>query len=211
MRGDYVRFLKAQYKKWNCNRVVMLGDLVDWASISYHPKAPSLRDSELEYERALAQVKTIYRAFPKVDWLIGNHDALSERQALDANLPMAIFLKYKQMWGVDGWKVHPRYHSIVIDDVIYQHGDKGRYGKINAGFLNAQDEHRSVVQGHLHAQLGVNYFANQHNRIFGMQVGCGVDASHAAAAYGKRYNQKPINGCGVVLKGVTAITIPMNL
>ena len=52
MRPDYVPFLQKIHAKYRCNRVVHIGDLVDWASISYHPKAPSLKNSEEEFERA---------------------------------------------------------------------------------------------------------------------------------------------------------------
>jgi hypothetical protein len=44
-----------------------------------------------------------------------------------------------------------------------------------------------------------------------MQVGCGVDHDKEAMAYGKKYNSKPILGCGVVIDGVTAICEPMLL
>ena len=80
-----------------------------------------------------------------------------------------------------------------------------------AALKNAKDESRSVVQGHLHAQAGVWYSANQRDRIFGLQVGCGVDHSLEAQAYGKKYNSKPIIGCGVVEGGKMATFVPMEL
>ncbi len=36
----------------------------------------------------------------------------------------------------------------------------------------------------------------------GMQVGAGVDADSAAMDYGKKFLDKPIMGCGVVIKGM---------
>ena len=87
MKIGYVDFLKRIADRYSINRVIHIGDLVDWASISYHEKSPSLRNASLEYRKALKQVATLARAFPKVDWLIGNHDALTERQAVTAGLP----------------------------------------------------------------------------------------------------------------------------
>jgi len=211
MLPEYIPFLKKMYKRHNCNKVVHIGDLVDWCAMSYHPKDPSLMNSRAEYAAAKKQVKRLYRAFPKATWLIGNHDCLPGRRAADIGLPNEVMRDYKELWGLDGWEVVPRYGNKIIDGVIYQHGDRGRSGQINGALLNAQEEHCSVVQGHLHAQMCVNYFANTKTRTFGMQVGCGVDHKRAAMDYGKKYNKKPLLGCGIVLNGVTAIVEPMKL
>jgi len=211
MRSDYVAFLKRVYEKYQCNRVVHIGDLVDWASISYHPKAPSLKNSEEEFDRAYRQVQKIKAAFPKVDWLIGNHDSLTERKAADLDLPLSVLKGYRELWDLPGWNVIPRYGSVEIDGALYQHGDRGKGGQINSAYLNAMEEHRPVIQGHFHGQAGAMYFANQQTRLFGMQVGCGIDHEKAAMAYGHKFNRKPILGCGVVLGGHTAIFEPMKL
>ncbi len=118
----YVDFLKRVANDYAVNRVVHIGDLVDWASISYHEKHPSLRNPSDEYARARKQVATLAHAFPKADWLIGNHDALTERQAITAGLPKEVLREYADLWGV-GWNVHPRFAKLVIDGVIYSHGD----------------------------------------------------------------------------------------
>jgi len=211
MHKDYVPFLKRIYKKHKCNKVVHIGDLVDWASMSYHPKDPSLMDSRKEFLEAKRQVQKLYRAFPEATWLIGNHDCLPSRKASDIGLPMDVMRDYQALWGVDNWEVIERYGNKIIDGVLYQHGDRGKGGQISSAYLNAQDEHRSVVQGHFHAQMNVLYFANTKTRIFGMQTGGGVDHKRAAMNYGKKYNKKPLMGCGVVLDGVTAIVEPMKL
>ena len=211
MKRGYVQFLQRMQDKHDCSKVVHIGDLVDWASISYHPKAPSLRNSEREFERARTQVAQIAGAFPRATWLIGNHDSLTERKATDLELPLSVLKSYKELWDVPNWAVVPRYDHVVIDGVIYQHGDRGRGGQLNAAYLNAMDEHRSVVQGHFHAQMGVMYYANQSTRVFGLQAGCGVDHHVEAMQYGKKYNRKPMLGCGIVRGGHTALIEPMKL
>ena len=211
MRSDYLPFLKRVYKKYKCDRVVHIGDLVDWAAISYHPKDTRLMNSKKEFRDAKKQVARIYKTFPDCTWLIGNHDALPGRKASDVGLPDDILMDYESLWEVWGWEIVHRYDQIEIDGVLYQHGDRGRSGQINGAFLNAQEEHKSVVQGHLHAQMAVNYFANNRTRLFGMQVGSGCDSSRLAQQYGKKYNKKPLLGCGVVLNGVKAIVEPMKL
>ena len=209
MHPGYPDFLHSIFDQWQCDRIIHIGDLVDWASINYHPKAPSLKNSELEFEQAMKQVQILYSLFPNVDWLIGNHDALSERQALDVGLPKLVLKDYTKLWRVDNWKAYPRYADLFVDGVIYRHGDKGRGGLMPA-FFNAQSEFRSCVQGHYHSSAGVMYGANQKCRYFGLQVGCGVDIKKAAMEYGVKYAKRPVLGCGVVIDG-TPMFEPMEL
>ena len=163
-----------------------------------------------EFKQAWKQVRQVHKAFPKVEFLIGNHDALPARKAKLIGLPQEAIYDFKDLWKLKGWKVHPRYAKIYIDGVQYRHGDSGK-GGLMAAHKNAQAEFCSVVQGHLHSQAGVVYHANEQSIVFGMQTGCLVVHDHPAMAYGKVYSNKPILGCGVVLGGTTAIFEPMNL
>lgn len=206
MRRGYVDFLKRVADRWTINRVVHIGDLVDWSSISFHEKSPGLSNATREYEKAKRQVASLARAFPNADWLIGNHDALTERQAITAGLPPQLLRDYQDMWGID-WRVHPRFSKLQIDGVIYSHGDSGRGGQ-DAAFRQARDNFRSTVIGHFHGQAGVRWWANPEFRIFGMSVGCGIDHSKLQFEYGRKIAAKPMLGCGVVIDGRRAIFEP---
>lgn len=210
MHSGYIRFLKKIEKKHQCNRVVHIGDLVDWSAISYHEKDPAMPSAGEEYSRAWRQVRQLHKAFPRVDILIGNHDCLPSRKAQTIGLPEEVLKDFKSLWQLDGWTVHPRFTDLVIDGVIYRHGDKGKGGQV-AAHKNAQAEFSSLVQGHLHAQASVVYHANKEDCVFGMQVGCGVDHSHPAMNYGRMYAAKPIVGCGVVYSSKLAMFEPMYL
>ncbi|MFQ5735100.1 MAG: metallophosphoesterase [Planctomycetaceae bacterium] len=206
MRRGYIDFLKRVADAYAVNRIVHIGDLVDWSSISYHEKSPGLNNATSEYGRAKKQVASLVRAFPKADWLIGNHDALTERQAITAGLPPQLLRDYGDMWDV-GWTVHPRFSKLIIDGVIYAHGDSGRGGQ-DAAFRQAKDNFRSTVIGHLHAQAGVKWWANPEFRVFGMSVGCGIDVARLQFEYGRKIAAKPILGCGVVIDGRKAYFEP---
>jgi hypothetical protein len=206
MRTGYVDFLKRLADRYAITRVVHIGDLVDWASISYHEKHPVLRNPTLEYKRALKQVSMLSKAFPKADWLIGNHDALTERQLVTAGLPPELLRSQNDIWQI-GWKVHKRFEKLEIDGVVYSHGDSGR-GGIDAARLQSQDNFRSTVIGHFHGQAGVKWFANNDSRVFGLSVGCGIDADALAFEYGRKFARKPLLGCGVVLNGKQAYFEP---
>lgn len=210
MHNKYVPFLKKIHKKHGCGRVVCIGDLVDWNSISFHDSEAFMPNPVDEFKQAQKQVRALHKAFPVADMLIGNHDSLPSRQASKLGLPEEVMRDFDKLWGLTGWTIHPRYHDLIIDDVIYRHGDKGKGGAM-AAYKNAVAEFRSVVQGHLHAQAGVVYHANGGDCVFGMQVGCGVDHNHPAMNYGRVYAAKPILGCGVVYSSKVAYFEPLFL
>jgi len=211
LRKGYIGFLKRTADEWQPDRVVHIGDLVDSCANSMHEKDPQLKDPVREYKNALQQVRRIGEAFPEVELLMGNHDALVERQATAAGLDHSVLKSFKEYWQLpEGWTVYPRYHDLIIEGVQIFHGDKYG-GGIHAASNNAKAQFRSVVQGHLHGSLGVQYTANATSRVFGMAVGCGVDNRKLAMAYGKVYKRKPILGCGIVRDGVEAYAIPWGL
>ncbi len=206
MRRGYVDFLCRIRDRYDPDRIVHIGDLVDWCSINYFERHPGNSNPAEEYERAKRQVAKITAQFPKADWLIGNHDCLTERQAVSAGLPPAVLRDYRDLWNVK-WRVHDRFAKVVIDGVVYSHGDSGR-GGLDAALNQAKDNFTSTVIGHFHTQAGVRFWANKHARVFGMAVGCGIDATALQFAYGRPHPSKPILGCGVVLDGKRAIFEP---
>jgi hypothetical protein len=210
MLDGYVEFLQETYERFSCNRVVHIGDAVDWAAISYHRTPLTSLTPMQEFEQAKTQLHTIRDAFPVLQITLGNHGDLPWRRAEDVGIFPELLKDPAALWETPGWEYRPRHDDLEIDGVIYRHGDKAKGGK-TAALNNALTEFRSVVQGHFHAQLGVWYHANHNVRVFGMQVGCGVDSHSDAMKYGRVYAQKPIVGCGVVLEGQEAHAVPMDL
>ena len=69
----------------------------------------------------------------------------------------------------------------------------------------------STVQGHLHTQAYTEWVVGQKFKVFGTQVGCGINHNSYAMAYAKR-GKKPAIGCVVVLnEGRTPINLLMDL
>ena len=203
MHPNTIEILKAAKRKFKPTRVVVIGDIVDWRSISYHEKHTSASNPHDEFVSAYQQLQSIYKLFPKADWLIGNHDDLPKRKALTAELPAEVLMyPYKDLFNVNGWKVTERYGSIEIDGVLYRHGDSGKGGQRLAAFANALVLGKPLVQGHHHGQGGVEFHDNGQNIIWGMQVGCLIDRENPAFTYGLRFDRKPILGYGVVIDGV---------
>lgn len=193
--GNWCRDIQDQ---WDCDRVVFMGDLVDNCALSFHLKKPCLKDPMAEWEKAQEQVAKLVELFPVADLLIGNHDALPYRLCDEIGIPGEMMKNFGEIFNLpDTWTVHDRFSQLTIDNVIYQHGDRGR----GNARLNMQQEMKSVVQGHHHSKFSIEGAANQREFTFGMQVGCGVDWKHLAMDYGMKFNQKPIIGCGVVIDG----------
>jgi hypothetical protein len=210
MLDGYVDFLQKTYERYACDRVVHIGDVVDWAAISYHKTPLTESTPRQEYYAALEQVATLYEAFPTAQVTLGNHGALTIRRGEDVGIFPELMKDHATLWQTPGWEWLPRYADLEIDGVMYRHGDKALGGQ-QAAWKNAKVEFRSVVQGHHHSQLGAWYFANQNMRVFGLQTGCGVDSNSSAMSYGQVYAAKPLIGCGVVLEGQEAHAIPMDL
>lgn len=200
MKPSYIDFLKDIHHQWSCNRVVHIGDVCNWNAISYHDKNPAHPGAAEEFERAKEQVRMIQDAFPVLDVMTGNHDALPERKARDVGLDPEIFLRdYATIWETPKWTWHPRYANLIIDDCIYMHGDKGRGGSFPA-IKKAIDNFASVICGHYHTEGGCMYFATERDRVFGLQVSTGCD-SKGAMEYGVKFARRPLIGCGVVIDG----------
>jgi len=206
MRQGYIRFLQRIADQWQPDRFIHIGDLVDWHSISFFEPLPSQDGAGVEFKKAKRQVAELVAAFPKVDWLIGNHDALTHRQAESAGLPANIIKGYAEIWEVP-WTVWPRFAKLKIQGTIYSHGDSGGGGK-NAALNQAIENFHSTVIGHFHSSGGVNYFCNRTSRVFGMSVGCGIEHRQDRFAYAAMMPKKPILGCGIVVNGKAAYFEP---
>ncbi len=212
MLDAYPSFLTDMYEAWDCDKVVHIGDLADFHAISFHQKEFGLESIERELDMAREQVAELTEAFPQCEYMTGNHSALPIRQAKEVGLPPSMLVSLAELLDLpDTWNIHPRHHDLIIDNVIYRHGDKGRSNQQNAAFLNAGMEFTSVVQGHFHAQAGVCYGANQKTRYFGLQVGCGTDPRSPYLNYSKIYSKRPLLGCGIVIDGEYAAFEPLHL
>ncbi len=196
-RAGYLKFCKDTYKKWNCNTVVFIGDVVDWSAISFHANNPEAPGPFNEYQLALAKIQKWYRAFPKATVCIGNHDARPKRVAESVNIPERFIRDYADLWKTPNWKW---LHHTIIDDVYYCHGHKKGGGKTPA-WNHASKLGMSVVMGHWHSRGGINWSANPLRRWFGMDVGCGINDEAYAFVYAAEQAARSILGCGVVLDG----------
>ena len=196
----YLEFCKETYAKYNCNQVVFIGDIIDNHYASFHTSDPDGMGGGDELDIAVEVVKEWANAFPVADVTIGNHDRIIMRKAFDSQIPSRWIKSYNEVLGVD-WNWTER---IVYDSVQYVHGEGG------TARTKSKNDMMSTVQGHIHTQAYCEWAVGRNFKVFGMQVGCGVDGDSYAAAYAKNFKKQAI-GCGVVLGGHTAINCLMEL
>jgi hypothetical protein len=196
----YLDFCKDTYAKYNCNQVIFIGDIIDNHYSSYHEADPDGMGGADELAYAIDVVKDWSEAFPVADVLIGNHDRLIMRKAFSSSIPKQWIKGYNEVLGTN-WNWVDR---IVYDDVQYVHGEGG------TARTKAKNDMMSTVQGHIHTEAYTDWLVGRNFRVFGTQVGCGVDSSSYAAAYAKHFKKQAI-GCAVVLGGNTSINCLMEL
>ncbi len=198
----YLEFCQEQYFKHNCNEVVFIGDIIDNHYSSYHETSADGMGGLDELELAISKIAKWRDAFPEATVLIGNHDRIIMRKAQTSAIPSKWIKSYKDVLEVPKWNFVERY---VKDGVQYIHGEAGTARtKCRADMMN-------TVQGHLHTQAYTEHYVGQRYRVFGTQVGCGIDQKSYAMAYAKA-GKKPAIGCVVVKdNGTLPINILMEL
>ncbi|MBW1931418.1 MAG: metallophosphoesterase [Deltaproteobacteria bacterium] len=200
----YLSFCKEMYKDWSCDKVVFVGDVVDFSAISFHANNPECPGPMDEYKLAHEKVQEWYRVFKEATVTLGNHDARLVRLAESVNIPSKFLRNYGEIWDTPGWDW---VNSAVIDGVYYCHGH-GKGGGKTPAFNLAQSMGMSVVMGHYHSVAGVRWFASPLSRYFGLDCGCGIDDKAFAFAYAKESPKKSLLGVGIVLEGMYAYWEP---
>lgn len=193
-RRGYLQFCRDLYKNNHCDTVIFLGDIADLHAVSYHEKSPDADGPTTEVLKAKAAVAEWYKAFPKATVVIGNHDRLLIRKAATGSVPELALKSFSEMWGTPGWTWA---NSTIIDKVLYIHGD-GCGGGLYPAYNTMRKMAQSVVMGHHHTAAGVKFLCNRDRRLFGMDVGCGVDWNTVQFLYQDRNPCKPIMAAGTV-------------
>ena len=188
------------YARHNCNQVIFIGDVIDNHYASYHETDPNGYSGGTELDLAIERIQKWAEMFPIADVLIGNHDRIIMRKAFSSAIPKEWIKSYNEVLGTN-WNWVER---IVYDGVQFVHGEGG------TARTKAKNDMQSTVQGHIHTQAYCEWMVGRNFKIFGMQVGCGIDWESFAAAYAKNYKKQAI-GCGVIIGGHTAINCMMEL
>lgn len=190
IKFGYLEFCQKIYKKYNCNYVVFIGDIIDNHYSSYHESDPDGMSAGGELLRAKKEISYWYKAFPKAKVCIGNHDLIPNRKAMTSGLSSSWIRTIDEVLDTPNWEFSEEF---LIDGNLYVHGT-GRKAR-----NRAKKDLVSIIQGHYHSESYCEHFVGNNFKIFAMQVGCGIDRKAYAMAYGRHFDKPHIN-CGVVLE-----------
>ena len=203
----YFDFICDTFERKGVTHVHFAGDIFDNHAMSFHEADPDGLSAGEELSIAKEQMQKWYERFPSATVSLGNHDLIPWRKCQSAGMASAVMASHRDMYGCPiGWRWE---ESTMIDGVLYTHGTGN--GGLHPAYNLAKSSINSVAIGHAHSAGGVKYHTSKFTRIFGLDVGCGIDVDAYAFAYGKHMPRRPVLGCGIVRYGVEAEFVPMPL
>lgn len=204
---DAFRFMEALKKAVKPDRVVHIGDEVDWHSQSYHEKNPDLPHPGEELRLVRQYMRQLHTLFPKMDVIDSNHGNLPTRKAQTIGFPSGFLQDKNSIYDIPkGWEYHFDLElALPRNQKVYFH-----HGKSSNVVNTAKEAGVNTVQGHYHGKMGVTWFGQPDRMLWAAQTGCLVDHRSLAMAYGKNNLSRALLGSLVVLDGKPS-TIPMIL
>ena len=197
-RPGALEFCKELRRKYRTNVTVFIGDVTDWHSISFHANHPEMPGPKDEFELAYIAIQKWKKAFPKATVCLGNHDRRITRLAESVSIPARFIRGYGDIWKTPNWDW---VDEIVIDDVLYEHGD-GQGGSMYPAFNKMKNMGMSCVIGHHHSAGGVKWLVNPLRRMFGLDTGSLIDDKTMAFAYNKKAVKRSVLSAAVVIDGI---------
>jgi len=198
---DMLAFLQAIKKQYKPDRVIGIGDELDFHAMSFHDADPDLESAGGELKLGQAVLRKVNEMFPVMDLVDSNHGSMAFRRAKAHGIPRHLIVAYRDAIfngeGGEGWNWHPRL-SITLSD-----GTRCTFAHTSGanGLRNAERIGQSYVQGHHHEAFYISYSSNPEKLLFAMGVGCLVDDDSIAFSYNKINAHRPIIGCGIILNG----------
>lgn len=203
---DTFEFLEAAAWAYGCEIFKHTGDIVDNHSSSYHEIEYGTLSAKEEHDRAKEAVQRLSGLFPKMDVVLGNHDAMSRRKAKTAGIPEDHLKDYNQMYSVNfNWMDKDFFKINKDEECLLVHS-------MGANTLSNSARHSfNSIQGHHHSKFGIEYFGDTNMLRWSMTVGCLIDMHHPAFNYASAATlNRPVIGCGAIIDDQPTL-IPMRL
>jgi predicted phosphodiesterase len=196
IKEGYLEHCLEVQERHQTNHTIFIGDIIDNHYSSFHATDPDGFGAGEELDRAINQVLDWYYNFPEADVVIGNHDRIIMRKAFASGISARWIKDFNEVLETPQWNFDLQFE---YDGVMYIHGEGG--GGEKGALTKALNKRKSIVQGHWHTQNHINWNVSEVDRLFAMQIGCGIDDKAYALAYAKYNVRKSILSCGVVLEG----------
>jgi len=196
-----LEFLADIKSKYQPDRVVHMGDILDIYSVSAYPTDIDHEDSwPSELRKARKQLEKLFKMFPNVDVLESNHDDRAYKKSRVAKIPREFLVPFRDIIGApDGWNWHDTLYLTVDstrDKLAFRHTMTG------GALAGAKDLQRTVVIGHHHSKFGAQAFSPKRGkRFWGVDAGCLISDKGSPFKYNKGDRSRPIQGCVVIIEG----------
>jgi hypothetical protein len=203
---DTVKFLEALSKKYKFDKIICIGDEVDYHALSFHDSDPDLPSAGDELNNAIESLKPLYKMFPKMDIVESNHGSMVLRKGLANGMPKAVLKPYNEILGAPkgwNWKFDIKVQT-PLGAVYFCHGKSGSAGRL------ASQYGMSCVQGHFHEKSQITYISTPEKLMFDAHTGCLADDKSLALGYNKINPRRPIVSLLVIVNGIPQI-VPMVL
>jgi len=203
---DMIPFLAELKHKYKFDRVISVGDEVDYHALSFHDSDPNLPSAGDELELAIEALKPLYKMFPVMDIVESNHGSMVYRKALANGLPKAMLRSYREILRAPkgwNWKFDLKFKT-SLGLVYVCHGKSVAAGRLASSYGC------STIQGHYHEKADITYISTPEKLMWDMHVGCLADDKSLALGYNKINVKRPIVSVGIVIKGIPHL-IPMIL
>lgn len=189
---NYLEFLIELQKKWNCGKVIHIGDIVDFSSTTFHDVNPEMPSPAYEFEYAKAEIAKWYKVFPDLVITIGNHDRRVARK-MNGNQIHGIWQRSFNDVFDTKWEFVPDY---IYNNLYFCHGEGA------TARLTALQKQMSTVQGHRHSETYIDFPAKN---LFAIQVPIGVNRESLAFEYAKVDPKEWTLGACIILNNTTPI------
>lgn len=206
---DTLNFLRYVKAKFCPDLVVNLGDETDGHAISFHESDPNLDSAGAELEKAKSFLGKLEQEFPRMLVCQSNHGSLLYRRAKVHGIPAQMIKSYRDVLfpntGAPGWSWAYAWRiKTKLGPVVFKHQSS------SSVLGDAAHEGANLFVGHQHGLFQIQYAASSDRLYWGATCGCLIDKDSLAFAYGKNSKNKPIIGCGIIIKGVPQL-LPMLL
>ena len=203
---DAIPFLSAIKDKYDPDKIINIGDELDFHAMSFHPSDASLYSAGDELKAGREVLWKIEELFPKTTLVESNHGSMAYRKAHYTGIPKEFLRPYKKMLDVKHWNWVDDIELILPNKqpCLFRH-------QIVANARTAMtNKMMSIVQGHFHDKFEVVFHGNGERLNFGMTVGCLIDDASMAFAYNKNFPKRPVIGLGMIIDSLPHL-IPMVL
>ena len=195
---DIIAFLKALKKKYKFDKVISVGDELDFHALSFHDSDPDLMSPGDELETAIRRMRPLYKLFPKVDLVESNHGSMVYRRQKAHGIPRRAIKSYRDVIEAPrAWNWHEDLTIKLCDgSLVYI-----CHGRAKNGLVLSQSMGMSCIQGHYHENFEIRYWGNKIGLFWSLMVGCLIEKSSFAFAYNNLNLKRPIIGCAGLIYG----------